>query len=258
MPRVHAWAETRDEAGAGAGAGTEMGLYASARAGRKPRGARVTRSVQMLARIAIPILSSLMIVGCGCPTRGSGVRTEVTREIQAFTTLDVPDAIDVVVRVGEAPGAKVVGDDNLVESVETELVGDTLHVRTRGSYITGSGLEVYLTTPSLDRIEVSGSGDVSVDGIEADAMVIESSGSGDVQASGAAKTLTIAASGSGDVDASRLTADDVKVNTSGSGDARVHANETLDATISGSGEVRYHGDPEVTQAVSGSGDVRRF
>jgi hypothetical protein len=213
-------------------------------------------SLQMSPRIAASLLVFTLLPGCGCPTRGSGVRTDDVRDVAAFTTVDADDSIDVFVRAGEAPTAKVVGDENIVGQVELEVVGDTLHVRTRGSFLTSGPLEVYLTTPTLARIEASGSGDVQAEGIDGGALVIDCSGSGDVQASGRAESVTIAASGSGDVDAASLEAADVEVALSGSGDAKVHATKTLDAALSGSGSLRYRGEPEVEQSVSGSGSIK--
>jgi hypothetical protein len=63
-------------------------------------------------------------------------------------------------------------------------------------------------------------------------------------------------SGSGDVHTENLEARQVAVRIRGSGEVRVHAAEALQVDIAGSGDVRYRGSPQLTVKKAGSGDVR--
>jgi hypothetical protein len=71
--------------------------------------------------------------------------------------------------------------------------------------------------------------------------VIDISGSGDASVDGDADDAQFTVTGSGDIAADRLVARKVAVSISGSGDARVNATEALDARVSGSGDVAYRG-----------------
>ena len=75
--------------------------------------------------------------------------------------------------------------------------------------------------------------------------------------SGQADGLAVVVSGSGDVSADGLVADDVSVDLSGSGSILVTANTTLVADLSGSGVITYRGHPTVAMEISGSGSVSR-
>jgi len=210
----------------------------------------------MLGRIFTPPLLALVFCA-GCPTQGSGERIEEGRTIEAFTELDVGGALNVVVRSGASPSARVAGDDNLVPMVKTELHGDELRVYVDGSYSTRTPLNVFLTTPALREIDLSGSAAIEADGLHGDAIVLEVSGSGKLTVSGQAAELTAEVSGSGEVDAVKLPVEEAKVQVSGSGRVRLTATDTLRARVSGSGSVRYAGDPgDVDKDVSGSGSIR--
>ena len=210
----------------------------------------------MLARLFAPSLLAL-VVCAGCPTQGSGVRIEEDREIEAFTELDVGGSLNVIVHAGAAPSARLVGDDNLVSMIKTELHGDELRVYVDGSYSTRNPLSVFLTTPALREIELSGSADVVADGLRADSLVLDVSGSGTLSASGHGAKMTADVSGSGQVDAAGLPVEEANVDVAGSGRVSLTATSSLRARVSGSGSVRYGGSPsEVDKDVSGSGSIR--
>lgn len=209
----------------------------------------------MLGRLVAPGFVALVLCA-GCSTMGSGVRMEEARQIEAFTELDVRGSVNVFVHAGSAPGARVVGDDNLVPRVRTELHGEQLRVYVDGSYATGNPLTVFLTTPSLREIELSGSSAVQADGLSEDAFVFAVSGSGKLTAVGKGKTLQANVSGSGEIDTIALPVADASVNVSGSGRVRSTATSSLAADVSGSGSVRYGGEPgDVDKEVSGSGSI---
>jgi hypothetical protein len=82
------------------------------------------------------------------------------------------------------------------------------------------------------------------------------SGEGDLQANGHVDWVEAEVSGAGDVDFTQLVARDAIVEISGADDIRVHATESLSASVSGAGDVTYTGDPSDVQTdVSGAGDV---
>lgn len=188
---------------------------------------------------------------------GSGVLASESREVAEFRAVRGSGSVDLVVRVGAGRAVLVRGDDNLIERIETVVEDGELRVRVRsGGYRTRQPLVVEISTPSLDELSLSGSGDAVISGLAGGAFSIHVSGSGDVRASGSLDELVVSLSGSGDVELTDLAARRASVALSGSGDARIHATEELTAAISGSGDVSYRGSPKVRKVVSGSGDVR--
>jgi len=188
--------------------------------------------------------------------QGSGVEASQTREVPAFSRVHLSGSADVIARIGGAQALSLRGDDNLLQYVETEVRGDTLHVgMAPGSYNFRRDLVVELSLPRLAGLAISGSGDASLDGVAGEALELSISGSGDVRAAGAVERLSVALSGSGDMDLAQLRAREANVQIAGSGDVSVDVSDKLSVSISGSGDVRYSGHPQITTQISGSGSV---
>jgi hypothetical protein len=114
-----------------------------------------------------------------------------------------------------------------------------------------------MKVPSF-ALDLSGSGQSRLKGMDCGELRIGISGSGDVEAQGHAASLAISIAGSGDVKASALRSDDVRVRVAGSGNAAVHASKSLDVSIAGSGDVTYGGDAtKIKTSVAGSGHIGR-
>lgn len=123
--------------------------------------------------------------------------------------------------------------------------------------VSGSGSAVFEELVTEELdIEVSGSGNVDAAKVDAAMARVEISGSGDVELAGAADRQHIEVMGSGDVIATELEGASVEVEITGSGDVAVWATENLSAEITGSGGVRYRGAPRVERELTGSGSVR--
>jgi hypothetical protein len=159
--------------------------------------------------------------------------------------------------VGEARRLRVQAGEKVIDDVGTEVRDGTLHVTFDHEGWGGNDVVVEASVPKLDGIELSGSGDVEADGIEARAFTLRSDGSADVVLTGSAAALDVELDGSGDADLGDLKAHGARVKVRGSGDADVRADERLDVDVDGSCDVRYHGDPQLTQRVDGSGDLSR-
>jgi hypothetical protein len=80
----------------------------------------------------------------------------------------------VTVRVGKERSVVVRGDDNLLSRVTTEVEdGDLVIGQTPGSFETKSPTRVEVSVPSLDDLmTLSGSGLLSVTGIEAENVTV--------------------------------------------------------------------------------------
>lgn len=233
----------------------------------------------------------------GSGVKGSGNRTTQSRNLPAFTEVHVKGSVDLELQVGGSQKVEVEGDDNLIALVRTEVKDGTLVVDAKEEFSSRKGLLVRAVIPSLKRIELTGSGDAQVQGVEAkefDAEITGSgdlhfrgtasefrlriagsgdcalkglksqsvdvriSGSGDVILDGTAEKLQILVSGSGDVDAADLSAKVAKVNVMGSGDIVVRASDDLDAEVMGSGDISYIGTPaKIKTSTHGSGEITR-
>ena len=193
----------------------------------------------------------------GCSVGDDGPHTTQTRDVGGFTRVDNRASVDVQLHAGEPQRVRVRAGEKVIDDVRTEVRDGTLHVTFDHDGFGGSDVVVEASVPELTGIEVSGSGDIDADGIDAGAFEVRSDGSADIALGGTAGRLAIDLDGSGDADAAGLAAREARVAVGGSGDVDVRADERLEVAVDGSGDVRYHGDPALTQTVDGSGDLSR-
>jgi hypothetical protein len=209
--------------------------------------------------LAVFSLTTALLGGAGCGTRGSGVAATETREVGQFSTIHSEGALNVIVHVGsDAQKVVLSGDDNILPEIETRVRGDKLVLEHEDWLRPDLPLVIEIWTPSLAGIEVSGASDVEVDGLSGGQFDLDLSGASDAELRGKVDRLDVDVSGAGDVDAAWLEATMVVVDMSGAGEAKVWATQTLEVDVSGAGRVVYWGDPgDVRQDISGAGSVTK-
>ena len=187
---------------------------------------------------------------------GSGNLASETRPVGAFTgvVLDLPASVDV--RVGDAPAVTLRADENLLGAITTDVVDGALVIGSSSSFSTESEISLEVVTPSLNRVEVRGSGSVGATGVAGPSLDVSVRGSGSVEASGSVERLSVTSAGSGTVKLFDLSTDEADVNVNGSGDVEVTVLRSLQAKVTGSGTVVYGGNPsEVVTDIEGSGSI---
>jgi hypothetical protein len=191
--------------------------------------------------------------------RGSGKSATEHRDVTGIHGVAMSLPGDLEVRQGAPEGVTVMSDDNLLPYIETVVEHGVLEVRARAntSISMKSGLRVSVVARSIEKLALSGAGNIDARGIDVPKLTLRVSGAGDAKLAGRAQALDARVSGSGHVDAVKLTAQDATVHVSGSADVKLDARKTLTASISGVGNVEYYGDPKVERRVSGVGRIER-
>jgi len=119
-------------------------------------------------------------------------------------------------------------------------------------------LQITVTAPSVRTFNLSSSGDLFIRGYDQPSLAVAINGSGEVDATGRTETVDLDISGSGEADLSGVETRDADVEISGSGEAVVGPTGAARISISGSGEVDLTRRPDsLTQTISGSGDVNQ-
>ncbi len=208
--------------------------------------------------------------------RGSGpIRTQ-ERLLNSFDKVILEMSANVYIQQGDVQEVLIEAQENLHQVIETDISGGVLKIRTRGNIMSHDGINIFITTPEITGLRITGSGDIvannsiftsvmeliilgsgdiRVQDLDANNVYSEIIGSGDIYVAGEKEATQhhIQIEGSGSVHAFDLKADEVDVKITGSGDARVHAVSNLDIEILGSGDVYYIGFPVINQRVVGSG-----
>jgi hypothetical protein len=228
-----------------------------------PRGQRDLITALILALVAVLVLAAAVVAllarggSSGSGVQGSGVAAAQSRVLATFSSLDLAGSNNVTVAVGGRQSVVVHADSNLMRYVTTRVVAGTLVIGTTGSFTTRSPMRVEVSVPSLAAVTLSGSGQISITGIDAPRLTVSLPGSGALYASGTVTKLDVTLGGSGLAQLDNLVARDGHAVVAGSGLIRVTATASLSAAVSGSGAIIYSGNPQVTSSVTGSGAVTR-
>lgn len=119
-------------------------------------------------------------------------------------------------------------------------------------------LRITVTAPSVRTFGLSSSGDLTIRDYDQPDLMVRITGSGDVVATGRTEAVELDIHGSGEADLSGLETRDADVEISGSGEAAVGPTGAARISISGSGDVDLTRRPaSLIQNVSGSGDVNQ-
>jgi hypothetical protein len=168
------------------------------------------------------------------------------------------DAIDIAVpatvhfRGGEGDEIVLRGPPDVIANIE--LQGDRLTLNCRWS--TGRDLEISLPGQPFHRVNVSGSGKLSMEKLNQLELVLGISGSGTLHGQGSVERLTVSISGSGNARLAGIAMKQLTVKISGSGNIEAAPKDDADITISGSGNVRLLSRPtRLKSHVAGSGRV---
>lgn len=203
--------------------------------------------------------------------------TEKLNFSTTFSRIDLELPVTVYISKDENFSVEVTGPSDVVNDFKKMVDNNGFwHIDTKRNWCKLKDVIVYIHTDEIDKIHVSGSGDITMNDVfevskaevnvsgsgevvsrfETEEMNVTISGSGEVDLSGHSDECKFKISGSGDIQAYDFEVKDATTNISGSGNMKVHASEKLDVNISGSGDVYYKGIPKVNSSISGSGSVK--
>jgi len=178
------------------------------------------------------------------------------RKLNNFQSISLLGSIDTNINYSDATSCTVVGDDNIIEHVKTEVINNKLKIFIDKSYSSTKALVVNLSLLNVNELSVSGSGDIKFKNYTDDTLSLTISGSGDIIGDGNVETLTGRINGSGDLLLKELHSKSIKININGSGDAELWVSNSLIAKINGSGDINYHGNPKTVESeINGSGEI---
>jgi hypothetical protein len=240
-------------------------------------------------------LLAIMYTGCRKPfgISGNGNVITETRKVFSFNEIDSKATFNVYIEQDSIYQVVVQAESNLIPYVQTNVNGNTLIITTNENMQEHYPINVYVKTPTLNYIELSGSGIVQSDTISTNNLSVKLSGSGNMNGAvraplsniiltgsgninyyqdsenlsstisgsgainliGTATTASHLISGSGNLNAFSLLSDNVQATISGSGNMYVNAEKQLNVSISGSGSLYYLGNPSTNVNISGSGSV---
>lgn len=201
-----------------------------------------------------------------------------TYETGRFTELFLEGAYGVELIQGKTNSLEVsVSDPKAFDYLKIDRKGDLLHLHVDRKPFDFSRITLYITFRDLERLRIFGSIKLETRGylnlkdldmlLEGGARVklqakarrisVENKGGVFVELLGIADVLDLYLAGAGHINAGELKAEDVDFRIEGVGTGKVHATNTLKATIKGAGKITYQGDPDVRENIEGLGSISR-
>lgn len=211
---------------------------------------------------------------------GSGPVVSEARGVSGFTEIRSEIPGEIIITPAKNYSVSIEAQQNIIDVIETVLNDGILTLRVKNNTIIKpeSKVIVYISSPEIEALIISGSGNMQVtDAMPSTDLFLKISGSGnitipaltansvDANISGSGEILIqggtiheeqLDISGSGSINLSNLIAQNGDIKIAGSGNARVYVTDHLKVRISGSGSVYYRGTPAIDVSITGSGKLK--
>jgi hypothetical protein len=238
----------------------------------------------------LPLLA-LSLIGCGVSGSEAVKEINVSNSFadgktvsntaaitEAFTGVKALGPDNIIFVTGDGFSIKAEGNAKAVATLRYKIEDDAIVIgREKGNWFgeEGKGVTVTITAPALltaslvgsgdfsaDRmtgddvkVEMTGSGSLTVLNVDARKLETEIAGSGDVGLSGMVERADVSVSGSGSVNAQKLMVTDADISIAGSGDIRLNATGKVKAKVAGSGDINVTGGATCDSKSTGSGSI---
>jgi len=212
-----------------------------------------------MKKITIVLLTLCVALASGCRwvgIRGNGHIETDDRTVSAFTEIDAGGAFEIEWQSG-SPALRITTDENLLSYVESDVSGDTLHLRTHEQIWPTHGIKVVISSPTRTAARIRGAVRLTAKQLTGPKFALEGSGASRVSLDGTVNELLADMTGASQLDASDLQTKTAEISTTGAGDVEVAVAETLKVAITGAGKVSYSGNPTIEKHITGAGSVRR-
>ena len=211
-------------------------------------------------KTTIVLLAASVVLIAGCRLsgiRGDGdIKTE-DRTISAFNNVDAGGAFEIEWENG-TPSLRVTTDENLLPYIESDVSGDTLHLRTGEHVWPTHGIKVVIASPSRAGAKLRGAVKLTAKHLSGPVFALESQGASEVALDGTVDRLLADMTGASQLAADGLQTKTAEISTTGAGDAEVAVTGTLKVVITGAGKVTYSGNPAtIEKHITGAGSIHR-
>src|SRR6266481_1792450 len=212
-----------------------------------------------MKKIAIVFLAACIVLVAGCRwvgIRGNGHIKTDERPVSAFANIDGRGAFVIEWQSG-TPSLSITTDENLLPYIDTNVSGDTLHLRTREQIRPTHGIRVIISSPTRAGARISGAVKLDAKQLSGTRFALEARGASRVSLDGNIDELLADMTGASELTASTLQTKTAEISTTGAGDAEIAVAETLKVAITGAGKVKYSGNPAtIEKHITGAGSIR--
>jgi hypothetical protein len=234
--------------------------------------------ITWITKIIITVITALFFSSCHFDynsIKGSGNITTETRTInEKFTGVDVSSAIEVTVKQADKSEVIVEADDNLLNTIKTEVKNGKLVISNESNVNIRNGVrKVTVTMPTIDYLEsssassitsrntlkgdqifikTSSAGSIKLD-IEMEAVTSKSSSGSSIELKGLAMQFDTQSSSGSTTKCFKLLANSIVADASSGSTIEAHPIVSLKAEASSGASIKYNSTPKTFQKNSSSG-----
>ena len=204
---------------------------------------------------------------------GNGKVAQENRTTESFDEIKVSRGMNVYISLGNETKVVVRADENLLDVIETEVIGDVLKVSTDTNIRKAKEKKVFVTTPNLklveafagsnvfsentlkmDDLEVSASAGSNIKlEINSGSTTASASAGSNVKLEGKSESLFAKASSGSNIKAGDLATLDCTAKVSSGANIWISAKNDFKGNASSGGNVFYSGNPSNTEINRSSG-----
>lgn len=236
--------------------------------------------ITVITKFILVALTALLFSSCNYSVnsksiRGSGHVTTENRTVEGdFNSIEVSNAIDLVIEQGNKREISVEADDNLQNSITTKVENGVLIVACDyNSFINIESKKVTVKMPIIEELQASSASSIrsinTLKGekislrtssaatinvkVESDNITSKSSSGSTISMNGMALNLEAIASSGSTINAYELLANDVTAKSSSGSSIHVHPIVSLKAKASSGSSITYNATPRSIEKNSSSG-----
>lgn len=214
--------------------------------------------MKLTLAVASVLVAGLGIAGNRTQTvQGSGRLQTEKRTVGSFDKIKLDSAGNLNIQVGGPISVEITAENNILPLLSSTVKDKTLTLASKGSMSTKKGITYKITVPSLDLVTIDGSGKVVVTGAKGKRLGFDVSGSADIEAIGKVDQVVVNIDGSGNLKLFGLQATNALVKIDGSGSIKTSVSKDLKVSIDGNGNIQYKGNPKITKSIDGNGTITK-
>jgi hypothetical protein len=187
----------------------------------------------------------------------SGTVKQEKRSFSHFNSIEIKNIPgDIDIHFGKKNSVSITADSSIISNIITLHENNSLRVYIKESIVTNAPVKIGIEASEILSIDVDGSSNISIHGINAKSLNLNSKGATSFSGHGSVDMLNVNILGNGKLDFSKINSQDCTVTIHGNGSASVYARRNLDVNIKGVGNIIYYGEPvKVTKNIIGVGRV---
>lgn len=220
-----------------------------------------------MKKILLPAAILILIVITSCIKdvlciNGNGVSETQSRTADSFSHAVNTTSVDVIYKKADSVSISITAESNIINHIVANTGNGRLEIRTdprNACFDYTQKPVVTITSPELNSMDLTGSGDFSADSLSGNSVTVRITGSGNLHAKYITCTeLAVTNTGSGNIEISNALSENSDFTVTGSGDMEIKGRSNIGVMrVTGSGDIKSDSFTlqSATETITGSGNI---